>query len=182
MMKTEGSLQYCYNAQLATSEDGLIVANELTEKANDYEQLEPMVEAIETNTSQRAGILLADNGYLSESNLKALERRGQQALIAVRGRKSSRWPKGARAQRMHRILRLPWAQQRYAQRKTQAERPFAEIKARQRFSALHAARPGEGDGRVGPGVLGLQRDGALPSADGVIGRVRTRFAHVRPWI
>ena len=133
MMKTEGSLQYCYNAQLATSEDGLIVANELTEKANDYEQLEPMVEAIETNTSQRAGILLADNGYLSESNLKALERRGQQALIAVRGRKSSRWPKGARAQRMHRILRLPWAQQRYAQRKTQAERPFAEIKARQRF-------------------------------------------------
>ena len=26
-MKTEGSLQYCYNAQLATSEDGLIVAN-----------------------------------------------------------------------------------------------------------------------------------------------------------
>ncbi len=133
MMKTEGSLQYCYNAQLATSEDGLIVANELTEKANDYEQLEPMVEAIETNTSQRAEILLADNGYLSESNLKALERRGQQALIAVRGRKSSRWPKGARAQRMHRILRLPWAQQRYAQRKTQAERPFAEIKARQRF-------------------------------------------------
>ena len=76
MMKTEGSLQYCYNAQLATSEDGLIVANELTEKANDYEQLEPMVEAIETNTSQRAGILLADNGYLSESNLKALERAG----------------------------------------------------------------------------------------------------------
>ncbi len=67
MMKTEGSLQSCYNAQLATSEDGLIVANELTEKANDYEQLEPMVEAIETNTSQRAEILLADNGYLSES-------------------------------------------------------------------------------------------------------------------
>ena len=141
MMKTEGSLQYCYNAQLATSEDGLIVANELTEKANDYEQLEPMVEAIETNTSQRAGILLADNGYLSESNLKALERRGQQALIAVRGRKSSRWPKGARAQRMHRILRLPWAQQRYAQRKTQAELAVCRASsARQRFRALHARR------------------------------------------
>ena len=133
MMKTEGSLQYCYNAQAATSEDGLIVANDLTEKANDYEQLEPMVEAIESNTGQPAGTLLADNGYLSESNLEALERRGQRALIAVRGRKSSRWPKGARAQRMHRTLRLPWAQQRYAKRKTQGERPFAEIKARQRF-------------------------------------------------
>ncbi len=133
MMKTEGSLQYCYNAQAATSEDGLIVANDLTEKANDYEQLEPLVEAIEANTGESAGTVLADNGYLSESNLKALERRGQQALIAVRGRKSSRWPKGARAQRMHRTLRLPWAQQRYAKRKTQGERPFAEIKARQRF-------------------------------------------------
>ena len=62
MMKTEGSLQYCYNAQLATSEDGLIVANELTEKANDYEQLEPMVEAIETNTSQRAGFCWPTTG------------------------------------------------------------------------------------------------------------------------
>ncbi len=133
MMKTEGSLQYCYNAQAATSEDGLIVANDLTEKANDYEQLEPLVEAIEANTGEPAGIVLADNGYLSESNLKALERRGQRALIAVRGRKSSRWPQQPRAQRMHRILRLPWAQQRYAQRKTQGERPFAEIKVRQRF-------------------------------------------------
>ncbi len=131
MMKTEGSLQYCYNAQAATSEDGLIVATELTEKANDYDQLEPMVEAIEANTGQRAGTLLADNGYLSESNLELLERRGQRALIAVR--KSSRWPTGPRTQRMHRTLRLPWAQHRYAQRKTQGERPFAEIKARQRF-------------------------------------------------
>jgi len=133
MMKTEGSVQYCYNAQVATSEDGLIVANALTEQANDYGQLEPMVEAIEENTGQPAGILLADNGYLSESNLEALERRGQRALIAVRGRKSSRWPKGAQAQKMHRMLRLPWAQQRYAERKTQGERPFAEIKSRQRF-------------------------------------------------
>ncbi len=30
---------------------------------------------------------------------------------------------------MHRTLRLPWARQRYGKRKTQGERPFAEIKA-----------------------------------------------------
>jgi hypothetical protein len=29
---------------------------------------------------------------------------------------------------MHRILRLPWARRLYAHRKTQGERPFAEIK------------------------------------------------------
>jgi hypothetical protein len=28
---------------------------------------------------------------------------------------------------MHRILRLPWARRLYAHRKTQGERPFAEI-------------------------------------------------------
>ncbi len=129
MMKTEGALNYCYNAQAATSEDGLIVANDLTEKANDYEQLEPMLETIEANTGQPADMLLADRGYLSESNLEMLERRGQRALIAVTGR----WPKGRRSRRMHWTLRLPWAQDRYAKRKTQGERPFAEIKTRQRL-------------------------------------------------
>jgi hypothetical protein len=29
---------------------------------------------------------------------------------------------------MHRIMRLPWARRLYAHRKTQGERPFAEIK------------------------------------------------------
>ena len=34
---------------------------------------------------------------------------------------------------MHRLLRLPWARELYAYRKTQGERPFAEIKQRMRF-------------------------------------------------
>jgi hypothetical protein len=34
---------------------------------------------------------------------------------------------------MHRMLRLPWAKRRYGKRKTQGERPFAEINAVMRF-------------------------------------------------
>ena len=34
---------------------------------------------------------------------------------------------------MHRIFRLPWARDLYAHRKTQGERPFAEIKKTMRF-------------------------------------------------
>jgi len=50
-------------------------------------------------------------------------------LIAVgRERKGVRWPRGAERQRRHRRCRLPWARRRYAKRKTQGERPFAEIK------------------------------------------------------
>jgi hypothetical protein len=139
MMKTgEGSLQYCYNAQAATSEDGIIVANGVTAAANDYEQLEPMVEAIEENTGEVAEVLLADTGYLTEGNLETLDGREQRALIAVarEGKRPKSWPKGRLCQRMHRMMRFPWARERYRKRKTQGERPFAEIKARQFFRSF----------------------------------------------
>jgi transposase len=136
MMRTgEGSLQYCYNAQVATSEDGVIVAAEITTSPRDVGQLVPMVEAVKATTGRRPGIAIADNGYLSESNLEELGRQRQRCLIAAgrEGKKTTRWPTGLRTQRMHRILRLPWARRIYDHRKTQGERPFAEIKQTMRF-------------------------------------------------
>ena len=148
------------------------MANELTEKANDYEQLEPMVEAIETNTSQRAGILLADNGYLSESNLKALERRGQQALIAVRGRKSSPLAQGSpgAADAPDLTTALGPATLRAAEDPGGAAVCRDQGTTFRRFM-LRGQEKVMGEWDL---VLGLQRDGALSA--------RTRFAHVRPWI
>ncbi len=135
MMTGEGSLQYCYNAQAATSEDGIIVAAQTTISPRDVNELLPMVEAVKANTGRRPGIAIADNGYLSESNLEALQRKRQRCLVAAgrEGKKPSSWPRGHRTQRMHRILRLPWARRIYDHRKTQGERPFAEIKQTMRF-------------------------------------------------
>jgi transposase len=135
MMTGEGSLQYCYNAQAAASEDGVIVAAEITTSPRDVNQLVPMVEAVKANTGRRLGVAVADNGYLSESNLEQLQRKRQRCLVAAgrEGKKAGRWPKGCRTQRMHRILRLPWARRIYDRRKTQGERPFAEIKQTMRF-------------------------------------------------
>lgn len=135
MLTGEGSLQYCYNVQAATSEDGVIVAAEITTSPRDVGQLVPMVEAVKANTGRRPGIAVADNGYLSEANLEQLARQRQRCLLAVGrdGKKATRWPKGRRTQRMHRILRLPWARRIYDYRKTQGERPFAEIKQTMRF-------------------------------------------------
>ena len=48
-------------------------------------------------------------------------------------KRAAKWPQGKYSRRMHQILRLPWAQVRYALRKTVAERPFAEIKATMGF-------------------------------------------------
>ena len=129
MMTGEGSLQYCYNAQVATSEDGIIVAAGVTTSPRDVHALVPMVEAVEENTGDVAETVLADAGYLSEDNLQQLRRRRQRCLIATgRAGKKPRWPRGPETQRMHWIMRLPWARRLYAYRKTQGERPFAEIK------------------------------------------------------
>ena len=133
MMTGEGSLQYCYNAQAATSEDGVIVATGVTASPLDVQQLVPMVEAVQTTTRRKPGVVVADAGYLSESNLRRLHAKRQRCLVAVRGRKPRKWPRGRHTQRMHRLLRLPWAKQIYGHRKTQGERPFAEIKQTMRF-------------------------------------------------
>src|SRR5271157_2388566 len=136
MMKTgEGAMQYCYNAQAATSEDGIIVAAAVSICASYAPQLLPMIDAVRENTGHRPQVTLADAGYRSEKNLEALQRRRQRCLVAT-GRESKsgvKWPRGLYTRRMHRILRLPWARSLYAHRKTQGERPFAEIKQRMRF-------------------------------------------------
>jgi len=137
MMKTgEGAMQYCYNAQAATSEDGIIVATAISTSPSDAPQLLPMLEAVRENTRQRPGVILADAGYRNEESFRALRRRRQRCLVAIgregkKGKKKS--PKGRLTRRMVRMLHLPWARELYAHRKTQGERPFAEIKQRMRF-------------------------------------------------
>lgn len=130
MMKTgEGSLAYCYNAQAAVSEDGIIVATEVSTTPRDEASLEPVLDEIESNTGERPACVLADSGYLTEKTLAAMESREQKCLIAVgREGKPAKWPRGRLTQRMHRMLRLPWARELYRHRKTQGERPFAVIK------------------------------------------------------
>lgn len=134
MLTGEGAFAYCYNAQAAVSEDGIIVATELSTTPRDEVTLEAVLDAIETTAGAPAERVLADRGYLTEQILKRLEEREQSCLIAVgREGKAAPWPKGTRTRKMHRTLRLPWAQALYGHRKTQAERPFAIIKGPMRF-------------------------------------------------
>ena len=130
MMKTgEGSLTYCYNAQAAVSEDGIIVATDLTATPRDEASLAPVLDEIERNTGERPDRVLADTGYLTEAMLETMAARDQKCLIAVgREGKAKKWPRGRQTQKMHRVLRLPWARARYRHRKTQGERPFSVIK------------------------------------------------------
>lgn len=107
-----------------------IVATGLTTAGRDTGQLVPMLDAVTAHTTERPGTLLADNGSLTEANLEAVRRRGQRVLFGTgrEFRRPKRWPRQPASQRMHRLMRLPWAKAQYARRKTQGERPFAEVK------------------------------------------------------
>src|SRR6266487_48569 len=63
-----------YNAQAVTTCEQIIVAAELTQDANDFQQLEPMLQATaatlaDAGIGERPDMLLADSGYWSIANL-----------------------------------------------------------------------------------------------------------------
>jgi transposase len=72
VMKTADSYVQGYNAQLAVSEDQVVVAADLTDEANDVRQLEPMIRQTEDNLEVAGAApvktFVADAGYLSAAN------------------------------------------------------------------------------------------------------------------
>ena len=89
IMHTQKGWVQGYNAQLAVSDDQIILAAALTQQGNDINQFVPMMtkatEAAEVMNTARdhpehIGVVLADAGYLSLTNLRAP---GPDRLIAV---------------------------------------------------------------------------------------------------
>ena len=89
--RREGHVQ-AYNAQIVVTEEQIIVGTEITQDANDLNQMLPMLEATK-NTLKEAGIdgtpreVLADTGYWNEACL-ALDRPGVQDLFVAPFRKA----------------------------------------------------------------------------------------------
>jgi transposase len=84
VMKTPSGYLQGFNAQLAVSDDHVIVAAELSNEASDVTLLQPMIEQTEGNLeaagAEETATILADAGYLSTTNV-ALETEAQ-LLIA----------------------------------------------------------------------------------------------------
>ena len=126
----------------------LIVGQSVTEAANDKQQLEPMVEAIEQQSGQRPEAILADSGYCSEENLAYLESADQperkiDGFIATGKQKHGEHrlpckpgplPKGAtKVDRMKRKLQTKVGKSVYAARKCVVEPVFGQIKQARGF-------------------------------------------------
>src|SRR3974390_2074287 len=149
IMKGADGFVQGYNAQAAVEPEMLlIVGQSVTEAANDKQQLEPMVEAIEQQSGQRPEAILADSGYCSEENLVYLEsaeqperkidgfiatgkqKHGEHRLPCKRGP----LPKGAtEVDRMKRKLQTRVGKTVYAARKCVVEPVFGQIKQARGF-------------------------------------------------
>jgi len=81
-----GGFEQCYNAQAAVDvETMLVVVSQLTQAANDREQVIPMLEPLQAlpDTLGKVERLIADSGYCSEKNIAAVDAAGIEPLIAL---------------------------------------------------------------------------------------------------
>src|SRR6266853_2379701 len=138
-----------YNAQAAVESTlQLIVGQDVTQAANDKEQIKPMLQVLEKQSGQRPDAALADSGYCSEKNLEYLETGNESgpildAYIATgkqkHGESRQPCPRGplpedaTRGERMKRKLQTKAGRRVYAARKTIVEPVFGQIKQARGF-------------------------------------------------
>jgi transposase len=140
-----GGFDQCYNAQAVVATGSmLIVATEVTQAANDKEQLKPMIEKLKALPKElgRTKRILADSGYLSEANVAHCTTAKIEPLIAMgRCRHHLTWKQRFAAapksppdsatpmQKMAHRLKTPRGRKLYALRKQTPEPVFGIIKS-----------------------------------------------------
>jgi transposase len=144
MLKGPDGFLQGYNAQIAVEPMlQLIVGQGITQQANDKRQLLPMLRKVKEQSGQKPTAALADNGYLSEENLRGAAKMRVEAYVAVNKQKHNQIvprcrpgpiPKAATLlERMRRKLQTIRGRKIYAQRKVIVEPVFGQIKHRQGF-------------------------------------------------
>ena len=123
--------------------DTLQLLQGITQQANDKLQLLPMLRKVKEQSGQKPTAALADNGYLSEENLRGAAKMRVEAYVAVNKQKHNQIvprcrpgpiPKAATLlERMRRKLQTIRGRKIYARRKVIVEPVFGQIKHRQGF-------------------------------------------------
>jgi len=142
IQKTNDGFIQGYNAQVAVDETFQVIVAQHVTTANDVNQLQPVVESIAATLKNQPKEVLADAGYCSEENIRALEKKGIEPFIATSRQKHGerrpsprgRAPKDMTlCQRMARKLLTTRGQKAYSQRKVIVEPVFGQIKHARRF-------------------------------------------------
>jgi transposase len=125
-----------YSAEIAVSDDHLIVAQRVTQNVTDNDSLLPMVDQVEQNCGAPPDTTLADSGFFSIDNLNQMEQRNIDAYVpdsnmaralnlGTRCRTRAYAPSH---RRMRAKLRSPAGQAAYARRKAVVEPVFGVLK------------------------------------------------------
>jgi transposase len=135
-LRQRGGFVLGYTAEIAVSDDHLIVAQRVTQNATDNASLEPMVDEVEQRCGAPPGAALADSGFFSIDNLNRMEQRNIDAYVpdsnmACALNLGTRCRTRACApahRRMRAKLRSPAGQAAYARRKAIVEPVFGVLK------------------------------------------------------
>ena len=143
IQKTSSGFIQGYNAQLAVDDTfQVIVAQHVTPAAPDVQQLKPAVASIEKTLKSRPKEMLADAGYFSEDNVRALEQKGIEPFIAAGRQKHGETAPSPRGRpgkamtlrgRMARKLATVRGKRAYSRRKVIVEPVFGQIKQARGF-------------------------------------------------
>jgi len=130
-----------YTAEVAVSDDHLIVAQRVHQDVLDHGGLTAMTEAIERECGQRPDAVLADCGYFSTSGMQAVQQRGIEVVVPdilakremegqlapapMKAREQRRYP-GLEQHRQR--MRDPAVRATYARRKALVEPVFGVLK------------------------------------------------------
>jgi len=70
IMKTNNGFNQCYNAQIATNEDMIIVGNYANAHHNDKQEYLPTIESVPDELKPQITSAVADTGYFSQQNIE----------------------------------------------------------------------------------------------------------------
>jgi len=135
-LRQRGGFVLGYTAEIAVSDDHLIVAQRVTQNATDNASLELMIDQTEQRCGAPPGAALADSGFFSIDNLNRLEQRNIEAYVpdsnlaralnlGTRCRTRACAPAH---RRMRARLRSPDGKAAYARRKAVVEPVFGVLK------------------------------------------------------
>jgi transposase len=125
-----------YSAEIAVSDDHLIVAQRVTQNMTDNASLGPMLDQVEQRCGAPPGAALADSGFFSIDNLKQMEQRNIDAYVPDSnmaralnlGTRCRTRAYASAHRRMRAKLRSPAGQAAYARRKAVVEPVFGVLK------------------------------------------------------
>jgi transposase len=133
MRQREGVFNECYNVQAAVDVSSqMIMAQTVTQDANDKKMLIPVLKQVQTNTRKMPKFASADNGYFNEKQITD-KRIGAVRVLCPPARNPDHWQQGEFSKKMREFLKTRAGRKLYKRRSSTVEPVFGQIKHNRGF-------------------------------------------------